>query len=103
MFNLIRKLWNDDCGALIATEWVFVATILIVGMVGGLKAVQSGVEGELTDLANGISGLNQSYSFGGSSGCCASSAGSFFVQTGRYSYGYSGSVAAPTLAPTGCP
>jgi hypothetical protein len=83
MFRLMLKLWADDSGALIATEWVFVATILVLSLVVGLQAVKEAVNGELLDLANAISSLNQSYSFGGSSGCCASAAGSFFIRTNR--------------------
>ena len=103
MTRLLRRLWQDDGGALIATEWVFVATILVLSLVVGLKAVESAVEGELIDFANAVSSLNQSYSFGGSSGCCASAAGSAFTETTRRSFSFSGCVAAPTLAATGCP
>ena len=31
MRRFLQRLWADDCGALIATEWVFVATILVLG------------------------------------------------------------------------
>ena len=103
MCQLILNLWKDDSGALIATEWVFVATILILGLVVGLKAIQSSTEGELADLANAVTSLNQSFSFGGSSGCCASSAGSFFSDTLRHSFSFSGCVPAPTLGAIGCP
>jgi hypothetical protein len=40
--QLMLKLWKDDCGALIATEWVFVATILVLGAITGLVAVTAG-------------------------------------------------------------
>ena len=103
MRRLMLQLWQDDCGALIATEWVFVATILVLSLVVGLKAVESAVEGELIDFANAVSSLNQSYSFGGSSGCCASVAGSAFSNTTRHTFSFSGCVAAPSLAATGCP
>ena len=103
MTRLLRRLWRDDGGALIATEWVFVATILIIGLVVGLKAVESAVEGELIDFANAVGSLNQSFSFGGSSGCCASVAGSAFSNTTRHTFSFSGCVAAPSLAATGCP
>jgi hypothetical protein len=103
MFNLMFKLWDDDGGALIATEWVFAATILVLGLVVGLNTVASAVNAELADLANAISSLNQSFSFGGSSGCCASTAGSFFLQTTRPSFSFSGCVPAPTLFAVGCP
>ena len=51
------KLWNDDCGALIATEWVFVVTILILGIITGLVAVRQAVISELTETAQAILAL----------------------------------------------
>jgi Flp pilus assembly pilin Flp len=76
------KLWNDDQGALIATEWVFVATILVIGLVVGLKAVQSAVVNELEEVASAIGAISQSYSYGGTSGCCAFTNGSSFRDDG---------------------
>lgn len=70
MRHLLSKLWNDDEGALIATEWVFVVTILVIGLVTGLKSVQQAVLNELEEVAGAIGALSQSYSFGGTSGCC---------------------------------
>jgi len=74
--QLMLKLWNDDCGALIATEWVFVATILVLGAITGLVAVRQAVVSELTEFANATMALNQSYSFTGQSNCQATTAGS---------------------------
>jgi hypothetical protein len=34
MRQLMLRLWKADCGALIATEWVLVATILVGGPAG---------------------------------------------------------------------
>jgi hypothetical protein len=79
MRNLMLKLWNDDCGALIATEWVFVATILVLGSITGLVAVRQAVLSELTEFANAVLALNQSYSFSGQSNCQARTAGSAAV------------------------
>jgi hypothetical protein len=78
MKNLIVKLWNDDGGALIATEWVFVATILVLGAITGLVAVRQAVLAELVDFANAVVSLNQSFSFTGQSNCESSTAGSSF-------------------------
>jgi hypothetical protein len=69
MKNLMLKLWNDDAGALIATEWVFVVTILVIGLVVGLKSVQKAVVNELVDTANAVGALSQTYHFGGTRGC----------------------------------
>jgi hypothetical protein len=76
MRNLMVRLWNDDGGALIAAEWVFVATILVLGAITGLVAVRQAVLAELHDVANAIIALNQTYSFSGQSNCESSTAGS---------------------------
>src|SRR5262249_26532771 len=79
MRQLMLMLWQDDLGALIATEWVFVATILILGIITGLVAVRQAVVVELTDFANAVLALNMSYSFSGQTNCQASTAGSAFI------------------------
>ena len=72
----IRKLWNDDCGALIATEWLFVATIMVLGIITGLVAVRQAVKVDLTEFADAVLALNKSFSFSGQSNCESSTAGS---------------------------
>jgi hypothetical protein len=81
MRQLMLRLWKDDCGALIATEWVFVATILVLGSITGLVAVRQAVIFELDDFANAVLSLNQSFSFSGQSNCESSTAGSAFADT----------------------
>ena len=81
MKNLLVKLWNDDAGAVIASELIFVATILVVGLVTSLKALQASVNNELADLASAIGSMNQSYSYGGTRSCMAFTAGSQFIDS----------------------
>jgi Flp pilus assembly pilin Flp len=64
----LLRLWRDDCGALIATEYLFVATVLIIGLVLGLSTLRAALNAELTELANAILALSQGYSVNGSSG-----------------------------------
>jgi Flp pilus assembly pilin Flp len=78
MRNLLVQLWDDESGALIAAEWVFVATILVLGSITGLVAVRQAVIAELHDFANALLALNQSYSFSGQSNCESSTSGSAF-------------------------
>jgi Flp pilus assembly pilin Flp len=96
MRNLMSRLWADDCGALIATEWVFVATILVLGIITGLVAVRQAVISELTEFANAVMALNQSYSFAGQSNCLASTSGS--AATDSANLISEGSVAAPAAS-----
>src|SRR5262245_52787442 len=46
------RLWDEDAGALIAGEWVFVATFLTLGTFSGLIAVRQEINAEFNDCAN---------------------------------------------------
>src|SRR5215831_6600900 len=85
MRQMMLKLWKDDCGALIATEWLFVATILVLGVITGLVGVRNFVNSGLQEFANAVGSLNQSYSFsgqvGGSFGGSSSGFGGPFAAT----------------------
>jgi len=81
MANLLKRCWSDDEGALIAIEFLFVATILVIGIVVGLSAVRNAVNAELSELANAILALSQGYSVSGQTGCCASTDGSAALDT----------------------
>jgi Flp pilus assembly pilin Flp len=81
MKRLLWRLWSDDSGALIAAEWVFVGTILVLGVISGLVAVRQAVNSELTEFAQSVTALNQSYSFSGLQNCAASTAGSQAINT----------------------
>jgi len=47
MWRLLNNLWRDDSGEVLAGEWVFVATILVLGAITGLVALRPT---NLTDL-----------------------------------------------------
>jgi hypothetical protein len=102
MRQLLRRLWADDLGGLIATEWVFAATILVLGVVPGMKAVQSMIDSKLGHVAEGVGSINQSFYLGGSSGTSARSAGSQFANTSAF-HPLLGQTHPGSLAATGCP
>ena len=70
MMRTLRDLWTDDCGALMATEWVILATVLLLGIIPGLVAVRNGLLSELSDEANAVMSLDQSYEFEGQEIVC---------------------------------
>ena len=59
------NLWMDDCGALLATEWVVMATIIVLGVIPGLILIRNGLLHEMKDVANATMSLDQSYEFTG--------------------------------------
>ncbi|MFQ3594271.1 MAG: hypothetical protein SNJ82_13910 [Gemmataceae bacterium] len=94
--SIWTKLWNDDAGALIASEFLFVATILVIGIVVGLSSVRIAVVAELSELGNAILALSQGYSISGLTGCCAETDGSQAIDTPSL-------LAEPTCTPPAIP
>ncbi len=74
--QLVCKLWSDDQGALLTMEFLFMAVILVIGLVTGWAALRNAVNIELTELGNAILALSPGYTVSGQSGCCASTDGS---------------------------
>jgi Flp pilus assembly pilin Flp len=91
MQNVMTRFWNDDEGALITVEWLFVVTIMVIGLVVGLKTLQGSVLNELEEVAAAIGSLSQSYRIACNDLCpsvdpitgvvssCASNSGSSFT------------------------
>jgi hypothetical protein len=80
----MRRLWNDECGAILSAELVLLMTILVIGQIVGLKAIQTALVNELADIAAAFGGLNQSFSYSGVShlitnGTSTQTAGSQFI------------------------
>ncbi len=71
---MLQKIWNDDRGALLSAEWVFLATIIVIGLIAGMVQIRNAIVGEMAEIAGAISALDQSYGFtgltAGNNNCC---------------------------------
>lgn len=74
-----RSLLRDERGFVITAELVLISTVLVLGLVAALSAVQTSLAGELSDVANSIGSLNQSYYTHGFHGCGSCVPGSSFL------------------------
>ncbi len=75
---MLKRFWSEECGAIVSAEIMLVATILVIGMIVGLKSVRDSVVTELADVAQAFANVSQSYSYSGVAGHHAfSGAGSF--------------------------
>jgi Flp pilus assembly pilin Flp len=92
MSHLLLKLWKDDSG-IVALEYLLLATIVALGLVVGLAALESALNAELSEGANAIQGLSQGYEVGTQSNCLATRQGSRALDTPGHS---TFSVVAPT-------
>lgn len=73
--QMAMRLWKDDRGVVISSELVFVATILVIGLVVGMAALRDAVTAELSDVAGAIQDVNQGYTVNGVQGHSAATAG----------------------------
>lgn len=79
MKNTFARFWNEQDGAIVSAELMLIATILVIGMIVGLKSVRDAVVTELADVAQAFANMNQSFSFTGTCGHGAFTAGSQFT------------------------
>ncbi|MBL9084676.1 MAG: hypothetical protein JNK76_22925 [Planctomycetales bacterium] len=68
MKTTLNRFWMEDAGAVVSAEIMLAATILVLGVIVGVKSVRDSVVTELADVGQAISNLNQSYCFSGTSG-----------------------------------
>lgn len=78
MRPLLNSLWRDESGFVNSTELIFIATIVVIGMVTGLVTVRDQVVLELADVADAVSELDQSFSYAAVTATVGSVAGSTF-------------------------
>jgi Flp pilus assembly pilin Flp len=59
------RFWSDDDGAILAIEWLFLVTIIVIGLITGYVGVRDAVVAELTEMGNAVLALSQGYMFDG--------------------------------------
>jgi Flp pilus assembly pilin Flp len=66
--RLLFTLWHDDSGAIISIEMLFLFVILTLGLIAGWTNLQAAINTELTEQANAILALNNSFVISGGTG-----------------------------------
>ena len=79
MRKLLSKLWADDGGFIVSIELLFIAVILVIGLIAGWVNLRKAVFTEFTALGNAILALNVGYQIDGISGDTGGSEGSNVV------------------------
>jgi len=83
MRQILHTLWADDRGALIATEYLFFVTIVIIGTSVGLANVRDAINVELTETGNALLAISQGFAISGTSGGTGSTNGSQAIDAGN--------------------
>src|SRR5262249_28527172 len=96
MARWLKALWADDRGAVISTEFLFFATILVIGVIVGLTNVRAALNAEVAELGTAFLALSQGYTISGESGSNGSVDGSMTIDT-------PGLLTGPVATPPGIP
>jgi Flp pilus assembly pilin Flp len=100
---MFAKFWNDESGV-VAIEYLFLSTIVGIGLVVGFCSLARAINVEYAELGNAILALNQSYSVSGTSGCACSVTGSAATDTaGLLSFAPVAPPVASNINVTACP
>jgi len=65
MLRLLRKLWNDDAGAILAVEWTLLAGVMVMGVSAGAVAVRNAVNEQMTNVANSLQTMGPQFTYSG--------------------------------------
>jgi Flp pilus assembly pilin Flp len=81
--NLVRRLWNDDHGAIISVEWILIVSILIFGLIPGLVALRNSTAAAMATIGNILTAVLPNFTF---SGFGLGNGGSNIVQVGGFQF-----------------
>jgi hypothetical protein len=76
LWNLCVRLWNDESGAVIATEYLMLGSIVALGSASGMAAMRDSVIEEYKDMGQGIHDTRQAYTVKGARGASSNRGGS---------------------------
>jgi Flp pilus assembly pilin Flp len=57
--HLLKKLWADECGAVIATEYLMLGTLVAVGSATGLASMRDSMNAECQEFGNTVREVRQ--------------------------------------------
>src|SRR5579871_3297950 len=81
MRSLLNRLWQDDCGAVLAIEFILFVVILLFGLIVGYVGLRNAILAELSAVAASVADLSVCFSFSGLTNCEASVCGSWVIPT----------------------
>lgn len=62
------RLWREESGAIVSAEVILIASILVIGVIVGLKSVRDAVVSEWADVGQALANIDQSYWFSATAG-----------------------------------
>ena len=82
--KVFARLWSEETGAIVSAEIMLVMSILVIGVIVGLKSVRDSVVTELADVAQALANVSQTYSYSATSGHHAYTGGGLFTDAADF-------------------
>ena len=54
---LWKRLWQDEVGGLLSTEYILLGSLLTLGLIVGLASIKTSIDTELDDYAEAVKGI----------------------------------------------
>lgn len=80
--SLFDRLWNDDSGAVLASEYLTLGSVVVLGGVAGLTSLRDSVNGEMKEFGGAIRSMRQTYAVPGVKSGIAAKPGSAAADAG---------------------
>lgn len=74
--EIFVRLWKDESGAVIATEYLLLGSVVAIGSTSGLVAMRDSVSAEFGEFGNAVRDTRQAYSVPTTRGGAARAGGS---------------------------
>ena len=94
LYALLTRLWNDEAGSIVATEYLLLGTIVGLGSVTGLATVRDSINDEYQEFGTSVREVRQSYSVPAKKGGGGSAGGTTVTDGARHP------LATPNVPPT---
>jgi hypothetical protein len=62
---MLKSLWLDEGGAVLSSELILLAVILVIGLSVGMVALRDAVDAQFVELALSIAAIDTSFSYDG--------------------------------------
>lgn len=79
LLSLANKLWQDDCGGVLTSEYLTLGSVVVLGGASGLASMTSAMNDEMREYGRAVGQIRQSYSVAGQRTSAASVSGSSYT------------------------
>ena len=81
LYALLTRLWNDETGSIVATEYLMLGTIVSLGSAAGMVSVRDSMNDEYKEFGTSVREVRQSYTVPAKKGASGTAGGTTVTDT----------------------